>query len=457
MIVSGTHSGVGKTTVMLILLHALRRYGFQVQAFKIGPDFIDTAYHTEATGRPSINLDEWMLGKAGIRDTFDTWSAESDISVIEALGALFDGNNGRDQGSAAATARFLGIPVVLVIDIWGMTRTTAAIMRGMLEFDPKVRIAACILNRAGSPTHASMVMNSLPKRLRKLVVGYVLRHDRLQINERHLGLITVEENHVDRDERFAYLQQAAENLDIPRMLSLVSKPVKPVDSRIPKSVPRLRPQSIRTTSIRIAIARDSAFCFYYEDNLRILGECGVEFLPFSPLHDQRLPIGTQAIYLGGGYPESFAAKLASNTSLLDEFGRVARREIPILAECGGMMYLCRSLTGFDQRTHTMSGILPIDVAMDREYLAIRYVDISTRVKSPLGIIGTHLRGQEFHQSRIVHTDLKPNLFDVTTSTNQHYRDGYCLNRVVASYFHIHFRSNPKTAVNFVNSIIDSAS
>ena len=169
MLIAGTHSGAGKTTVTSVIVSALRRRGLSVQPFKLGPDFIDAAYHAEAAGRPSINLDLWMMGEEGVRQSHRRWSDEADVSVIEAMGALYDGEDGTERGSAAEVAKLLDVPVIVVLDVWGMTRTAAAILEGLRAFDPALRIAGCVLNRVGSATHAEMIMKALPDELRELV------------------------------------------------------------------------------------------------------------------------------------------------------------------------------------------------------------------------------------------------------------------------------------------------
>jgi cobyrinic acid a,c-diamide synthase len=410
-----------------------------VQPFKLGPDFIDGAYHAEAAGRPTVNLDLWMMGEDGIRDAFQRWSGDVDIAVIEAMGALYDGADGTETGSAAELAKLLDLPVVLVLDVWGMTRTAAAILEGMRRFDPGVRLAGCILNRVGSDRHRQMVEASLPDDLRRLVLGAIPHDPDLAIPERHLGLLTVEENEGAKEARDSARRQAARHLDLDR-LTPISGGTRVTPGRIcgPSS-------ATAAPRARLAIARDRAFCFYYEDNLRLLTEAGFELVPFRPTLDPQLPANVDAIYIGGGYPESFAADLAANVSLAAELREHAASGAPIYAECGGLLYLSRSLTDFDGVRHPMSGVLPLDMAMDSKYLAISYVETRTRIASPLGRAGTVARGQEFHQSRVVEADLEPGLFELTTSAGETRRDGYLLDGVLASYVHLHFGSAPDIA------------
>jgi cobyrinic acid a,c-diamide synthase len=448
MLIAASHSGAGKTTVTAVVLRALRRRGLEVQPFKVGPDFIDGAYHAEATGRPSINLDIWMMGARGVRRSYERWSSDADVSVIEAMGALYDGAGGTERGSAAHVAKLLGVPVIVVLDVWGMTRTTAAILDGLRAFDPALDIAGCVLNRVGGDAHARMIMDALPRRLRRLVIGAIEHRPELAIPERHLGLLTVDENPIADAEREAAHERAARGIDVDRLVRLAG-------GARPARSPQRVVKTTRPAVARIAVARDEAFSFYYEENLLLLRDAGFELVPFRPTVDPGLPAATDAVYIGGGYPESFAARLAANTSLAAELRARAEAGMPLYAECGGLMYLGRSLTGFDGVRHEMSGVLPLDVVMDPEHLSIRYVEVRTRAESPLGEPGTTLRGQEFHQSRIVDADIDPTLYDVTTSDGKTSRDGYLLGGVVASYIHLHLASNRTLVTSLVRSAIAS--
>lgn len=437
VVIAATHSGAGKTTATGVVLRALRRTGLIVQPFKIGPDFIDAGYHTEATGRPTINLDPWMTGREGVRSSFHRWAAHADISVIEAMGALYDGEDGTERGSAADIAKLLGLPVVVVLDVWGMTRTTAAILEGLRGFDPDLDLAGCILNRTGSSTHERLILDALPDHLQPMVLGSIRHQSDLEVPERHLGLVTVEENPVATADRESTYERAAHFLDIRRLeqIARTAHPPSPV-------APNRSRSRRRQAEARLAVARDDAFCFYYEENLCILQDAGFEIVPFRPTSDSELPPAIDAVYLGGGYPESFAGALASNTELTAQIRARALDGTPIYAECGGLIYLGRSLTGFDGQRHSMADVLPLDIIMDPNHLAISYVEVCTTRPSPLGPAGTTARGQEFHQSRIIHADIEPDLYDITTSAGLHRRAGYLRHNVVASYVHLHFGSNP---------------
>jgi cobyrinic acid a,c-diamide synthase len=440
--VAGTHSGAGKTTVTLVLLAALRRANYRAQPFKLGPDFIDPGYHREVAGANSINLDSWMTGLASVRASFARHCAGSDVAVIESMGGLFDGAAGpRDDRSAAGLARRLRAPVVLVVDIWGMTRSAHAVLNGFMEFDPRLRIAGFVLNRAGSHRHAEMVVESLPARLRKRCLGYVLRSGGLAIPERHLGLLTTEENALGPEWRSA-LEEAGRTLDLgalARIFGLVRRSGRsdPAPAR-------------RDARARIAVARDAAFCFYYPENLEMLEKAGAELCYFSPIRDARLPADVGGVYLGGGYPESFASELAANVRMKEAIAGAAAGGMPVYAECGGLMYLGRALQTGDGASHPMAGVFPLEFVMDRNHLAIRYADVRTALPTLLGPRGTTARGHEFHQSRLIGT-LRPQAYRAKTSDGRAFRDGFVTRNVLASYIHLHFGSNPSIARRFVEA------
>jgi cobyrinic acid a,c-diamide synthase len=447
LIVSATHSGAGKTTATASIIRGLRHSGLRVQPFKLGPDFIDPAYLTEAAGRPTVNLDLWMMGDDGVRRAFRRWSGDADIAVIEAMGALYDGEDGTESGSAAAVAKLLGLPVLVVLDAYGMTRTAGAILLGLREFDPDVRIAGCVLNRVGSTAHAEMISAALNEEQRKLVVGTIQREDALDIPERHLGLLTATENQGDVKLREQAQLRAGAELDLERIAAIAGA-----------SMPRDRPAIAESDGLacprpraRLALARDAAFCFYYEENLRLLTEAGFELVPFRPTQDSALPKDVDAVYLGGGYPESFGTELAANTSLTADLRQKATQGVPIYAECGGLLYLGRSLTGFDGARHAMSGLLPLETRMDSTYLAISYVEARTRSDSPLGPAGIVARGQEFHQSRIVGCEPMPTLFELTASRGPARRGGFLRGSLAASYVHLDFASCPELTTNLAAS------
>src|SRR5713101_3719986 len=369
IVVAGTHSGVGKTSVTLGLIGALRRRGLTVQPFKVGPDFIDPLHHQHASGRPPRNLDGWMLDPETNLQRFARASADAGVAVIEGVMGLFDGSDGKsERGSTAEMAKLLDIPVLLVIDASAMARSAAALIHGYTSFDPDLRVAGVILNNVAS---AVPILGALP-RAKDLVVP-----------ERHLGLHLPHEARSEYVEELATLIEAHIDLDALLRSSAIDRlPAPPATPSLPARA-------------RLAVARDEAFCFYYTDNLELLEQAGAELVPFSPISDP-LPENIDGIYIGGGYPELHADKLASNKTTRDAIREFASAGGPIYAECGGLMYLAHALE-LDGQAHPMCGVFPFSAAMPAP-LAIAYVEITTNC----GLFGSGqtARGHLFHHSAI---------------------------------------------------------
>jgi cobyrinic acid a,c-diamide synthase len=445
-LVAGTSSGVGKTTLSFTLMGLLQRKGFAVQPFKIGPDYIDGGYHRLATGKDSINLDLWMMGWKGLKESFHRYFTGADVAVIEGMGALYDGKNGTTSGSSAEIAKHLKIPIVLVLDIWGATVTTGAILEGMINFDKKVSIAGVILNRAGSKRHYEMVMKSLKPALRKKVIGYLIRSREREIPERHLGLRTLEENPKALQVLKATIEAGAQTIDVERLVRLL---------RIKKRNHPPSAESKPKAEVRLGIAKDQAFCFYYAENLRMLREAGAELVYFSPLKDKKLPANLDGLYLGGGYPESFPQKLSANKKIRNEMFQKIKEGMPVYAECGGLMYLSESITGFEGKAFPMVSAVPLKIQMDCKHLTLRYVEIKTTAKTLLGLAGTTARGHEFHYSRIASNRYrgKP-IYQGINSAGEKFTEGFANKNLLASYCHLHFKSNPLIPAYFVQACWD---
>lgn len=445
-LISGTHCGVGKTTVSFILMSLLKQKGYQVQPFKHGPDFIDPGYHRLATGRDSINLDFWMMGAEHIKESFDHYIQDADIAIVEAMGALFDGQNGTEQGSAAQLATLLNLPIILVIDVYGMTRSVNALLQGFFDFDPLVKIAGIIFNRAGSQKHYNMIFDSLLPRFRALSLGYLPRFSHESIQERHLGLLTVEENDQMGKTSEIYLKTARETLQLQSLLEQMGPKQKslPVIMNTHKHVP--------TPKIRLGVAKDKAFCFYYSQNLKLLKEAGAELIYFSPLEDEELPSSLDGLYFGGGYPENFAKQLEDNAMMRSQILNYAKQGMPIYAECGGFIYLCEKLLYQDGKAFSMVGIFPHAIKWDSNYLAIRYVEIETTQDSLLGPKGLVIKGQEFHQTRLLNPPEQPNgCYKVTSSMHEQFFEGYPMKNTLASYIHLYFHSASNVCKNLILS------
>jgi cobyrinic acid a,c-diamide synthase len=450
LVIAGTHSGAGKTTATLAILAALRERGRQVQPFKVGPDFIDPSHHRAVTGRPSRNLDGWMLGADRNRSIFARAAADADISVIEGMMGLFDGSSPtNDIGSTAESAKQLDAPVVLVVDGSAMARSAAAMVAGYARFDPALCVAGVVFNRVESDGHYRLLKAAVEHETNVIAVGYLRPDPAMAIPDRHLGLVMADE----QDDRQLYrrlAKAARETVDLDRIEALAhSCGTLPVVEPAPviKSPGR---------AIRIGVAQDQAFCFYYPDNLEFLEAAGAEVVTFSPLHDHALP-NIDMVYLGGGYPELHGAALAANTPMRAAIKRFADHGGVIYAECGGLMYLTESIRDFDERSHDMVGIFPAETVMRRSSLTLGYRTVDCSRRCILGDVGITARGHEFHYSTLVARG--PIQYACTLRDAEGRlkgQDGLMCGHVVALYTHLHFASQPRIGTALVDAARQSA-
>jgi cobyrinic acid a,c-diamide synthase len=432
IIIAGVTSGVGKTTVALGIMHAFRKRGLRVQPFKVGPDFIDPSYHSVITKRSSRNLDVWMMGSQGVLDSFGAACENADIAVIEGVMGLFDGMSGKtDFASTAHVAKILDAPVVLVVDASKGARSIAAIILGFLHFDRKLRIVAVILNNVAGERHAKYVTDALAGIVKIPVAGILYRNSDIKMEERHLGLVPALELR-ETKKRQAMLRtarQISESINVNRILSLCST----------GPLPDARNQSKQPARVRIAVALDESFNFYYTDNLIALKRSGAQLVFFSPLREQKLPSSVSGIMLGGGFPEVLADRLENNRSMLRSIRKAVDEGMPIYGECGGLMYLTRSINGYngEKKARKMAGVIEADTLMTGK-LMLNYTD--AECEGPL-FGKTHLRGHEFHyssieniarDSRFAYSMKKGN----GVTGNQ---DGFIINdNGLAAYMHLHF-------------------
>jgi cobyrinic acid a,c-diamide synthase len=443
LVVAGVASGVGKTTVTLGLLEAFRRRGLTVQAFKVGPDFIDPGFHEIATGRPSYNLDGWMCGRDHARATLARRAADADLAIVEGVMGCFDGLDGTgDDGSTAQVAKWLGAPVVLVIDAEAAARSAAAVVLGFEHFDAELEIVGVVANRVAGDTHARFVQNAIAARCRAVPLGAIPRDAALTLPERHLGLVTAGEGPLTADTRRRLAEVVERSVDLDALWK-VAAPL-----RIAPSGEAPPPVPLRA---RIGVARDTAFCFYYRDNLALLEAAGAELVLWSPLTDGALP-RVDGLYFGGGYPELHAAALAANKPVRDAVHAFADSGGPIYAECGGLMYLADALEDLDGATHDMVGLLPTIVRMRPRRLSLAYTEVTFTGATPLGDAGIAARGHEFHFSRIDPLpDAIPRAYRLRPRRGEERAEGYVVGRALMSYVHLHFASNPALADRFVTA------
>jgi cobyrinic acid a,c-diamide synthase len=446
LIIAGTNSGVGKTTIATGVMAALTKRGLKVQAYKTGPDYIDPGYHTLVTKRPSRNLDAFMLQPQTLATLFVKAAAEADIVIIEGVMGLFDGGVG-GVGSTANLAKQLKAPVVLIVDVRAMADSAAALVYGFARFDPEVQVAGVILNRVGSERHYRMVKEAIEDKVGVPVLGYLTKNTTLTMPERHLGLLPVEENN-DLQWYEDLAKQIEKSIDLERMLVLAQ-------AACPLAVEIAPALSVEKT-VRIAVARDEAFTFYYQDGLDELESLGVELVPFSPLRDATLPGNVCGLLFGGGFPEMFVKELSGNRSMQESIRAAHRNGMPIYAECGGLMYLCREIADFDGVAHSLVGLVPAVCQMEKKLVTVGYVEVEARQDTVLCSRGEKLRGHEFHFSTMEGIDDGfPWAFTFRKLRDgSEYPGGYCDGNLLASYLHCHFAGNPEAASYFVNKCME---
>lgn len=448
LFIAAPQSGSGKTIVASGLMALLARER-KVQGFKVGPDYIDAMYHAAATGRSGRNLDGWMLPEEAVLDLFARACRGADIALVEGVMGLFDGFDGRsDSGSTAQMAKLLGAPVLLVIDVSKMARSVAALARGFCDYDPDLNLAGVICNRVGSPSHAAVLADALADAGIE-VLGMLPRTNGLVVPERHLGLLTAVE---DRHRAQAMLAEAADliaaNVDVPRIAAL-AETAEALEFEAPD------PPQAAHHGVRIAVGRDEAFCFYYEDNLDLLRQAGAELVFFSPLRDGGLPEGCAGIYLGGGYPELYAAQLSENRALLAALRQAHAEDMPIYAECGGLMLLSESITDLQGKRFPMAGILPGAVHMQHK-LSLGYCHVHARRHTLLLREGEALRGHEFHYSSWDAGEAGGGHSAYSKTSRRSGEDvpeGYAAGNLLASYVHLHFAACPRLAQRFVERCV----
>lgn len=467
LVIAGERSGAGKTTVTLALLSSLSRHQQRVQSFKVGPDYIDPMFHTAVTGRACRNLDPVLTSEAYVQECFARHTQGVDYALVEGVMGLFDGASGRDDwASTAHVARLLQLPVLLVIDCSRLSRSVAAIAHGYRSFDPRIQLAGVVLNRVGSDRHLQLLEDAL-EALDLPILGVLRREDKITIPDRHLGLVPTAEI----TQFNALIQQLAELgdrcFDWEKLLPLLTPPRQhfhtvqfPLNSKVSlykedlggsaplylKTVslkPPSNPVSLRDgipnthSPIRVAVARDQAFSFYYQDNLDILEQLGAQLVFWSPLTDAALPANVQGLYFGGGFPEVFAQQLAENTQAREAVRRAIVQGMPTYAECGGLMYLCEQITDFEEHSWAMVGVLPTTTVMGKR-LTLGYRQATALQESPLLSAGTTVWGHEFHRSQVTVMPEKP-LFELRGYQQDNITgEGWQVHQVHASYVHLHW-------------------
>lgn len=444
LVIAGTHSGVGKTTVATALMAAFTRRGLRVQPFKVGPDFIDGGFHEAACGRPGRNLDGWMLSQSANLATFARASAAADLVIVEGVMGLFDGRDATgESGSTAEVAKWLKAPVLLVVDASAMARSGAAVVRGFESFDPGLNVAGVLFNRIGGDRHAELLRDAVTASgCGAKPVGFLPRNDKISLPSRHLGLTMASEvlTPACLDEMARWIEANADLDELMKLARTAGKFAVIVGSG--------RPCPDR---VRIAVARDAAFCFYYRDNLDLLEEYGGELVEFSPIHDSGLPADIGGLYLGGGYPELHAAQLSANRTMLDSIRGFAQSSGPVYAECGGFMYLTEAIVDAAGQEHSMAGLFPTRARMQPRLAALGYLEAESAEDALWLRAGERVRGHEFRHSEIDPMPPAIRRCFVLRDGRGERGEGYAVGSVLAGYAHLHFGSAPIFARRFVNA------
>ncbi|AOP36536.1 cobyrinic acid a,c-diamide synthase [Leptospira tipperaryensis] len=443
IVIAGTGSGVGKTTIVLALTLAFQKRGLNVATFKCGPDYLDPTYHARVSEKTCHNLDGWLMGKESVLRTFYEATKNADIAIIEGVMGLFDGHSPNTEvGSTAEIAKWLQAPVIAVVDASGMARTIAAILKGLKEFDPDLNVAGTISNFIGSESHLKILKEASTE---VSVLGGFPKHKEQAFPERHLGLYSASKENLSED-RFTFWGTLAEScLQLDRILTIANSAEKVM-------IRETKTES-QPNRCKIGIALDAAFHFYYEENLRQLRDWGAELAFFSPIKDTRIP-EVDGLYFGGGYPELYARDLSENESMLESIREFAYSEKPIYAECGGLMYLSDQITLVSNETFPMLGLISANVKMGEKLKALGYVEVAIEEKTVFGEAGLRFRGHQFRYS-----DLELHFPSETKTVykirkrrgNEVTEEGYCRGSILASYVHAHWASNPLLPKGFVDS------
>lgn len=445
VLIAGTSSGVGKTTISIGLMLALKKRKLKVQPFKVGPDYIDTSYHNFVTGRKSRNLDSYMLTDEVVKYLFNKNSKDADISVIEGVMGLYDGyGTDINDCTSSYTSKLLKAPVILIIDGSKMATSAAAMVLGYKNLDPKVHIGGVIVNNLSSQGHFEIIKASIEKYTSLKVLGYVPKKLEFSMPSRHLGLVpTVEMNSLE--EKFEVLAEEIEKyINVDEILKLSES--EEVISDFTLTTPKY-------SDLTIAVAYDKAFNFYYWDNIDLLKDMGAKIVTFSPIEDKILP-KCDGIYIGGGFPEIFSKELEVNKEMRNSIKECYEKGVPIYAECGGLMYLGETIEDIEKNQYHMVGILKGKSVLTKSLQRFGYVKGIANKKTLISDANDVVLGHEFHHSKFISTE--PCVYEMVKEKQgevvSKWLGGYSKKNVLATYLHIHFYSNVDMAIKFLNKV-----
>lgn len=454
LLIAAPQGRSGKTTITVGLLAALTARGLKVQPFKKGPDFIDPSWLTKVAGRTCRNLDSYMMDKETIKASFATHSQGADISIVEGAMGLFDGVDLEGSGSAAEVAKTIKAPVILVVNCTRMTRSVAAMVQGYRYFDKELNVAAVVLNNVGRARHENILRNSIEKYCDIPVVGAMPKGEQYGIPDRHLGLIPAEEDQglYQAVERLG--EAAQKYLDIDKILALAATaPALDVTTDVAPPLAQIkRPDEVDYSNRRpkIGVIIDRSFSFYYPENLEALENAGADLVAIDAINDSQLP-PVDMLFIGGGFPEVMAAELEKNHTLRRQIKEKIEQGLPVYAECGGLIYLGRSIQWQD-KAHQMVGALPFDVEMIKKPMGHGYMRVEVQKDNPLLPKGSKIIGHEFHHSKVI--NLERDKVDFAYKVTKGYGidgtyDGLLYKNVFAAYNHIHALAVPQWAENMV--------
>lgn len=441
IILAGTGSAVGKTTISTGIMKALSEK-YNVQPFKVGPDYIDPSYHTLATRNTSRNLDSFFMSQSQIRDSYNKAMENKDLAIIEGVRGLYEGIDSiNDIGSTASVAKALDAPVILIINSRSLVKSAAALVLGFKELDKEVNIAGVILNKVKNKNHYLKTKRSIEEITNVEVIGGIERNDKITIDQRHLGLVPA----VERENSINHINNWSEvikqSIDLDRLVEIMKE--------APKINSNLEPiwNKLNKEKVKIGVAYDEVFNFYYKENIESLEANKAKIEYFSPLKDECLP-DVDGIYIGGGYPELFSKELSNNKTMLKDIKDFHLADRPIFAECGGLMYLMNSI-----HDDKMSGIYPYKSILTDRVQALKYTITEVQEDNIISKKGEVINGHEFHYSKVLVDNLQNKLaFKITRGKGSYNnQDGFMSRNTLASYVHTHVAAMPDFGGNLTIS------
>ncbi|MBI5075173.1 MAG: cobyrinate a,c-diamide synthase [Nitrospirae bacterium] len=453
IIVAGMKGGAGKTTVSLGIIAAWEKQGLSIVPFKKGPDYIDAGWLSSAAEYACFNLDPFLITKEKILSSFVSHYGDADCAVIEGNRGLYDGMDAAGTYSTAELAKTLQAPVILVLDCTKVTRTAAAMLLGMLKFDPKVKISGVVLNQIAGKRHEKVIREAIAKYCKVPVVGAIPKLRGEQLSERHMGLTPFQEHPEVKKAIAACADIAEKYLDLDAIRKIANKAgVRDWGLGIGNTH---HSSPITHHGLRIGIIRDSAFQFYYPENFEELQKRGAELVEISALRAKKLP-DVDALYIGGGFPETHAIALAKNKNFRNALKAAVEQGLPVYAECGGLMYLGEALV-LDRKTYPMAGIFPLRFSLEKKPQAHGYTIVRVAKANPFYKRGTLIRGHEFHYSRVISPVKQSNLqFAFSMERGEGIldgKDGICYKNVLATYTHLHALGCPEWAEGMIQQAV----